>query len=103
MCWLSSPILVFASGLKTVGLILVDEAHHYASPRYRDVIESLQRDDTLLLGVSATLMRMDGEDLSAIFHETVYCRDIAEMIREGHLPATCSIPRPEIYCDIPIE
>jgi superfamily II DNA or RNA helicase len=70
------------------GLVIVDEAHHSASPSYQYVLESLgcfEADGPITLGVSATMQRADNLDNSATFQEIVYHRDMLSMIREGYL------------------
>lgn len=70
------------------GLVVVDEAHHAASPSYRIVLRQLGAaadGPTRALGVSATWDRLDGLGFEQIFEEIVYTISIEELIASGHL------------------
>lgn len=70
------------------GLVVIDEAHHSASPSYRKVMEALrcgQADGPLLLGVTATPDRGDGKGLDDLFDEVTFAYDIRWGIARGYL------------------
>src|SRR5690606_8223798 len=57
------------------GLVVVDEAHHAASPSYVEVLRRLgvsQRGGTKALGVSATWDRADNLGFEEVFEDIVY-------------------------------
>jgi len=80
-------------------LILVDEAHHIVSKAYLEVLEHFgisdkqQREEEdvekkstpALVGVSATLSRLDGVALGKVIKHIVYHKDYVEMIGENWL------------------
>jgi hypothetical protein len=66
--------------------LIVDEAHHASAQSYRTVIGHFLKNETLLLvGVTATPNRADGQGLGEIFQEIVADRDILFGIRNGWL------------------
>jgi len=68
--------------------VVVDEAHHAAAESYRRVLGHLRAfepDGPLVLGVTATPARGDGQGLDGIFEEIVFEAGILEMIRGGFL------------------
>jgi superfamily II DNA or RNA helicase len=69
-------------------LVIVDEAHHYASESYKRVLTALGCfSGTRTLAVTATPFREDHRDLSEIFPVTAASVDIAWLIRhcdDGH-------------------
>jgi ATP-dependent helicase IRC3 len=86
------------SGFKAV---IVDEAHHAASPSYRFILShfdsSIENPKSAeenpdaqeadnhrvpIIGFSATFSRHDGLALGAVFDRIVYHRDFLEMIKE---------------------
>jgi ATP-dependent helicase IRC3 len=84
----------YPDGLKVV---IVDEAHHAASPSYRYIlsqfdssIKNPKSDGSLppmnyrvpIVGFSATFSRHDGLALGAVFDRIIYHRDFLEMIKE---------------------
>jgi ATP-dependent helicase IRC3 len=71
-------------------LVLVDEAHHIVAPSYRTVLEHFglnerSEDSPALVGVSATLSRLDGVKLGAAIDHIVYHKDYVSMIDEKWL------------------
>jgi superfamily II DNA or RNA helicase len=71
-----------------IDLIVVDEAHHAASPAWRAVIEDLRGPDTFVLGLTATPTREDHHNLSELFDGGIVApTSIDELIREGVLVA----------------
>lgn len=73
--------------LHDVGLVVVDECHHYAAPAYREVLEELGLFDGSVLGVgfTATMNRSDSYGLGDIWEDVVYERDILWGIANGFL------------------
>lgn len=70
------------------GLVVVDEAHHAASPSYVSTLRLLgvgQQGATRALGVSATWDRLDGRGFEKVFDEIVFTVGIEELIASGHL------------------
>lgn len=67
-------------------LILIDEAHHAAAPTYLKILEHFgaqtKDSEAVVVGVSATLSRLDGLKLGTALDEIVYHRDYIEMIGE---------------------
>jgi ATP-dependent helicase IRC3 len=67
-------------------LILIDEAHHAAAPTYLKILEHFgaktKDSKAVVVGVSATLSRLDGLKLGTALDEIVYHRDYIEMIGE---------------------
>lgn len=55
------------SFLKSVGLIIIDEAHHTPAATYKKVLKASINNKTMLLGVTATPKRLDGKKLSKYF------------------------------------
>ena len=64
--------------------VVVDEAHHASARSYRKILAHLEP-SPLILGVTATPQRSDGQLLGEVWEEIVYQRGIAEMIRAGYL------------------
>lgn len=70
---------------KELKLLLVDEAHHIVAPSYLRVLEhfglrSANRSQCTLVGVSATMSRLDGLKLGAAIDQIVYHKDYVDMI-----------------------
>lgn len=62
---------------KRFKLIMVDEAHHIVAPQYLNVLEHFGlrekgQSKVALVGVSATLSRLDGLSLGAVIDRIVY-------------------------------
>jgi ATP-dependent helicase IRC3 len=69
-------------------LLLIDEAHHANSPSYQKIIGevfSAGHKKRLMVGVTATPMRSDNEELGDVFEEITYSISIGSMIRAGYL------------------
>lgn len=75
------------SQIPTLDLLVVDEAHHCASPSYRAVIEAAQKKNPklLLAGLTATPNRGDGKGLREVFSNVADQITLGEMIAAGHL------------------
>lgn len=76
--------------LPPIELIVYDECHHAISDKNTMIIQNIMRENTILLGVTATPNRLDRRALGTIFtdHEgqgSVYERSMLEMISEGYL------------------
>jgi superfamily II DNA or RNA helicase len=66
--------------------LVIDEAHHAVADTYRTVVDHFRQNDRLLLvGVTATPNRADGEGLDQVFDEITVDRDILWGIRSGWL------------------
>lgn len=68
------------------GLLIVDEAHHYASPGWKRVLEYYRKNPKLkVLGITATPDRADEEALGQIFDTVAYDYEILDAIHDGWL------------------
>lgn len=69
-------------------LLIVDEAHHATANTYKRIFEELgfhEAGGKLLIGVTATAKRGDGQALGTVFDEIVFERSISTMIKAGYL------------------
>jgi superfamily II DNA or RNA helicase len=76
------------AALGQFGVVVIDEAHHSASPTYVKTLAALgvgRGLDTKALGVTATWDRADGLGLEQVFDQIVYTVDIESLIASGHL------------------
>jgi superfamily II DNA or RNA helicase len=64
-------------------LIVVDEAHHSTSTSYRTILDRYPQ--ALILGVTATPIRLDGKGFRGIFDELICGVTVAELIESGSL------------------
>lgn len=64
-------------------LIVIDEAHHIASPSYKKVIEHFA--SAKLVGVTATPVRGDKLDVEELFDKVCYKYSMLEAIEDGYL------------------
>lgn len=73
--------------LKDISLVIIDECHHSTSATYIDVLSEIARHNPTrhLLGITATPIRMDGENLSLVFDTVAYRIDMTELIDKGFL------------------
>ncbi len=103
--------------IKNVGYVIVDECQYMPTPTWMSVLEHfgcLPSDDghcdgicagcpmpchlapVLMLGLTATLARSDGQGFGDLIHEMVYSRSTSWAIRKGYLvdviPYTIKIP-----------
>lgn len=77
-----------AERLTDVGIVIVDECHHYAAKSWKDVLTRLrcfEDDGPRVVGFTATLSRGDGKGLGGVWEDVVYRRDILRMIMDGYL------------------
>jgi len=80
--------LLAHDGTEPFDLVVVDEAHHAAADSYRGVLDALAAGDEngpLLLGVTATPDRGDGQGLDDLFDTVAFSYDILWGIRAGYL------------------
>lgn len=75
--------------IPTLDLLVIDEAHHAASPSYRSVIDKVQsrNPNAAICGLTATPNRGDGQGLRDVFSNLADQITLAEMIASGHLVA----------------
>lgn len=84
-------LVYLKKNLKKKVIVVVDEAHHSIAPSYRRIVEAIRkkRPDTLLLGLTATPIRMnDGatQDLYRMFEgHFIYEIGMSELIKRGML------------------
>lgn len=71
--------------LKAPRLAIVDEAHHCSAAGWALVIAWLVEHGTLVVGLSATPKRLDGQGLDKHFDEIVLGPSVSWLIDEGHL------------------
>lgn len=73
---------------KGFDLLMIDETHHAPAETYQKIITELGfmgKTEKLLIGVTATPIRLDKKDLSNIFGKTVYSKTAGELIQTGDL------------------
>lgn len=70
-----------------IGILMIDECHHSTAASYRRITDRLfqVRPDGLLVGVTATPQRSDGEGLGIVFDRVVFHRDMRWAINNGYL------------------
>jgi superfamily II DNA or RNA helicase len=71
-----------------VGLVVVDEAHHYAAKEWRSVLERLgcfAPGGPVVAGFTATMVRADTAKLSTVWDDVVADIPILDLIRAGYL------------------
>ncbi len=69
-------------------LFMIDEAHHAPANSYQRIIKNLgflDNSEKLLVGVTATPMRSDKNELGQVFSKLVYSITIGELIKAGYL------------------
>lgn len=66
-----------------VGLIVVDEAHHVTANSYRDITDV--KPNAMVLGLTATPERLDGEPLGDVFRHMHVAAEAVELIADGFL------------------
>jgi superfamily II DNA or RNA helicase len=57
--------------LSNVSLIIIDEAHHTPSDTYLEILKVYQKEQTKLLGVTVTPIRLDGKGFEKIFDKLI--------------------------------
>lgn len=72
--------------IENVGLVVADEAHHYAAPTFRSVLEQLGvYDDVKCVGFTATMSRSDDAGLGDVWENVAFERDVMWGIVNGFL------------------
>ncbi len=69
----------------TLGLIIVDEAHHINASSYSDLISYYDTFKPTVIGVTATPSRLDGKPLGAVFSQLFEYGQITNFINSGFL------------------
>jgi len=64
-------------------LIIIDECHLSISASYRQLVNDYP--DAVIIGLTATPIRLDGKGLGEIYQQIVSVIPIADLIEEGHL------------------
>lgn len=76
---------------KEFGALVIDEAHHAVADSYKRIVshfgfgEGGEPDGRLLLGVTATSGRGDGQGLAQVFDRVAFQYSMLESIRDGYL------------------
>lgn len=73
-------------------LVVLDEAHHYVAPEWNAVLQLLTR-RPLVLGLTATPERADGQPLGDVFEELVVAAQYSELRDEGYI-VPCRVVSP---------
>jgi len=68
---------------KAFDFIIVDEAHHVEAVSYQKIISAFP--NALLLGVTATPVRLSGEGFTGTFDELIVSPSVKDFIEEGYL------------------
>jgi superfamily II DNA or RNA helicase len=71
--------------LKAPRLAIIDEAHHCGAAGWAMVVKWLHENGALVIGLSATPQRLDGQGLDAHFGAMVPGPAVAWLIENGHL------------------
>lgn len=66
-------------------MLVVDECHHAVSPSWQKVINHYHERGTLIIGLSATPIRLDGRPLSGMFDEMILGPTVRYLIDIGSL------------------
>jgi superfamily II DNA or RNA helicase len=69
----------------TLGLIIVDEAHHINASSYSDLISYYDSYTPTVIGVTATPSRLDGKPLGKVFNQLLEYGQITTFIENGYL------------------
>lgn len=69
--------------IKSPDLIIIDEAHRAAAASYKKVLEYWP--DAMVIGLTATPQRTDGQGLGELFNDIVQGPTIRELISQGYL------------------
>lgn len=77
-------------------IIIVDEAHRTRAMQYEEIFEDYP--DALILGLTATPVRLDGRGLGHIFQSMVKVTSVSALIESGRLcmPRLISLPAPDM-------
>ncbi|MFN4915310.1 MAG: DEAD/DEAH box helicase [Sphingomonadales bacterium] len=71
----------------SLGLIIVDEAHHITASSYTNLIEYYKNYSPVVVGFTATPSRLDGAPLGTIFKRLLEYGQINKFIEAGYLSA----------------
>lgn len=71
--------------LRNVSLIIIDEAHHTPSNTYLAILETYQKENTKLLGVTATPLRLDGKGFEKIFDHLICSYQVRWFVEHSYL------------------
>ena len=73
--------------LKDISLVIIDECHHSTAQTYADLLHeiSAQNPSRHLLGITATPIRMDGENLSVLYDRLAFRIDMPQLLDAGYL------------------
>ncbi|MFL6145605.1 MAG: DEAD/DEAH box helicase [Labedaea sp.] len=87
--------------LRSIGHVIVDEAHHATAKSYMDILVGLgcfTPNGPRATGYTATPARGDGKGLGSVWQELVYQKDIVWMVRKKYLvnPRGISIVVPDL-------
>jgi superfamily II DNA or RNA helicase len=66
-------------------LLIIDEAHHTASDTYEDIIKYLLNNDSKMLGVTATPIRLDGKLLNKYYNTIIVSKSLRWFIENNYL------------------
>jgi superfamily II DNA or RNA helicase len=69
----------------SLGLIIVDEAHHINASSYSDLISYYEKYNPTVIGVTATPSRLDGKPLGSVFAQLYEYGQITDFITNGFL------------------
>ncbi len=69
----------------SLGLIIVDEAHHINASSYSDLISYYEKYNPTVIGVTATPSRLDGKPLGSVFAQLLEYGQITDFITNGFL------------------
>lgn len=77
-------------------IIILDEAHHAVSSSWAEVLSWYP--DAVVIGVTATPVRMDGRGLGSLFQSMVLAPTVRELTEQGYLvPIRCwKQPKPDL-------
>lgn len=71
--------------LQAPRLAIIDEAHHCSAAGWAKVVAWLHERGTIIIGLSATPQRLDGQGLDAHFDDIVLGPAVSWLIENGHL------------------
>jgi superfamily II DNA or RNA helicase len=82
--------------------LVIDEAHRAAAPTYRALVERIlaDRDDAIVLGVTATPRRADNVGLQVVFSRIAFAMSLKDGISQGYLVPIRAF---KIASDVPVK
>lgn len=97
--------LLGRQNMPAADVVVLDEAHHYLAARWRELADCYPR--SLIVGLTATPQRADGEPMGDAFDELVVAAHYSQLVADGFLvPATVLRPSESLGGDLaqdPIE